>query len=201
MDSEKTVRAAAFARRSIRKYTDRPLSQNEIADIVAIAGRAPSPSNLQPWRVVAVVDADTKTKLMEACNNQSQVGDSAATLVVYTDMEDTLAHVEDTIHPGMSDRAEEIAARHRKTFSEMAESDKHWWGRAQGYTFMAYLLLEAESRGLGTSPMLGFDPDKVKSLLNLPSHAEIPVIIAMGTPNEDGFEPFRHKTERILRFI
>jgi nitroreductase len=37
-------------RRSIRSFTDRPVSKKLLLEILDIAGRAPSNSNMQPWR-------------------------------------------------------------------------------------------------------------------------------------------------------
>ncbi|MBA3672692.1 MAG: nitroreductase family protein, partial [Gemmatimonadaceae bacterium] len=47
---------------------------------------------------------------------------------------------------------------------------------------------------------LGFDPDKVKSLLELPAHVRIPALVAIGYPAEDGFRPHRLPAESIVDF-
>ncbi len=201
MPQELSVKQAANARRSIRRYTDEQISDETIRDLIATAGLAPSPWNLQPWRVIAVKDPETKAKLMAAAYGQPQVGASAVTFVIYTDMTETLDNVENTIHPGMKDREAETAKSIRDTFAKMPEADLHWWGRAQGYTFMAFLMLEAQSQGYATSGMLGFDPENVKELFNLPAHVQIPALVAMGRPAEEGFSHYRHDFDQFSKIV
>src|SRR5437868_12130212 len=94
-----TVDEAARARRSVRQYTDQPVREEDLRDILVTMGLAPSAWNLQPWRVIAVRDADTRLRLMEAARGQKQVGRAPVVLVLYSDMQDTLANLEETLHP------------------------------------------------------------------------------------------------------
>jgi nitroreductase len=50
-------------RRSIRSFSDRPVPQAVIENIIAAAGTAPSGANKQPWRFVAVQDAALKKEI------------------------------------------------------------------------------------------------------------------------------------------
>ena len=50
-------------RRSIREYTDEPVSDQDLGMILESARLAPSGENAQPWRFVVVKDADTRKKL------------------------------------------------------------------------------------------------------------------------------------------
>ncbi len=45
-----------FARRSIRKYTDEPVSEKDVRTILEAAMAAPSASNRKPWHFVVVTD-------------------------------------------------------------------------------------------------------------------------------------------------
>ena len=65
---------------------------------------------------------------------------------------------------------------------------------------LGYLLLLAESFGFATSPMLGFDPEKVKALLDLPAHVKIPAIISIGYAGEEGARPHRLSEESLVEF-
>ena len=58
-------------RRSIRRFTDRPVSKKLLLEILDIAGRAPSNSNMQPWRVY-VVGGAAKDKLAQALSDAHQ---------------------------------------------------------------------------------------------------------------------------------
>lgn len=55
-----------FARRSIRKYTDRPVSKEEIRTLLEAAMAAPSASNRKPWRFIVITERRTLDALAEA---------------------------------------------------------------------------------------------------------------------------------------
>ena len=48
---------AIFARRSIRKFTDEPVGDAQIEEMLKAAMAAPSATNAQPWRFLVVQDA------------------------------------------------------------------------------------------------------------------------------------------------
>ena len=66
---------------------------------------------------------------------------------------------------------------------------------------LGYLLLILESRGYGSSPMLGFDPAGVKRLFSLPDHVEVAALVAFGKPANAGRNSVRHELESIARFV
>jgi nitroreductase len=80
----------------------------------------------------------------------------------------------------------------------MTPAERAAWGQAQTGIALGYLLLCAESLGLGSSPMLGFDADRVRQLLQIPAHAPINALVALGIPDEPGFRPHRHPLSRIV---
>lgn len=49
--SYRFVDDAIIGRRSIRSYLDRPVSREVVSDILDVSRRAPSGTNMQPWRV------------------------------------------------------------------------------------------------------------------------------------------------------
>ncbi|MEE8392183.1 MAG: nitroreductase family protein [Anaerolineae bacterium] len=55
-----------FARRSIRKYTDEPVSEEDIQTLLEAAMAAPSASNRKPWQFVVVTERQTLDALAEA---------------------------------------------------------------------------------------------------------------------------------------
>lgn len=194
-----TVSQAAKSRVSIRKYKDSSISREQIDSILDTAGRAPSPWNLQPWRVVVVTDPELKQQLMAAAYGQRQVGAAPVVFVVTSDMTDTIATAEETVHPGMPDKAA-AAQGIRDTFAKMDAQTLAQWGFAESNIFLGYLLLAIHEAGLGSSPMLGFDPAKVKEVLGLPEHVTIPAIVAAGIADEDGFSQYRHPLDRWVTY-
>jgi nitroreductase len=196
-----TVTEAAEARRSIRQYKDRAVPAEDMREILRIAGLAPSAFNVQPWRFVVVEDAATKAALQQAAFGQKQVGGAPAVLVLYSDMKDVMETLEETVHPGYGEDKRPTAAEGvRKSLAGMGDDELRAWGAGQSYIALGYLLLAAQSLGYATSPMLGFNPAKVKEILDLPEHVAIPAMVALGEADEAGFPHHRHPVERVASF-
>lgn len=199
---EKTVRQSAQDRHSVRKYTSDPITEQQIEALIDVAKRAPSPYNVQPWRLIAVREEQMKAKLMKAAKNQPQVGAAPVVFILTSDMEDFMKHVEEVIHPGLPEekKPEELKSV-RETFEKMGVEGRRNWGRQISYIFLGYFLLAAESLDYGTSPMLGFEPDMVRELFDLPATTEIPALISVGRKAEQGFPQHRHSVSRILKIV
>jgi nitroreductase len=196
-----TASEAALSRRSIRQYAPSPVAEADLRELLRLAGRAPSAFNVQPWRFVVVQDEALKARLSEAAYGQQQIVRAPATIVLYSDMAGALERMPDAMHPGMSaaQRAAGVAS-FRGTFTNQSVEEREAWGNAQSNIALGYLLLLAESLGFATSPMLGFDPEKVKALLELPAHVRIPAIVSIGYAAEEGFTPHRLPAETLVDF-
>ncbi|MDR2207759.1 MAG: nitroreductase family protein [Azoarcus sp.] len=72
--------------RSVRAYLPDPVSDDQLAAIIAAAQSASSSSNLQVWSVVAVRDPARRAKLAELAAGQSQVAEAPLQLVWIADL-------------------------------------------------------------------------------------------------------------------
>jgi nitroreductase len=80
------VNEAIKQRRSIRKYTDEEVSDNDIELLLEAALWAPSAGNVQPWEFVVVKDPETKHRLALAALNQTFVEKAPVVIVVCADL-------------------------------------------------------------------------------------------------------------------
>ncbi len=76
-----------FARRSIRKYTDQAISEEDIKKLLEAGMAAPSSSNRKPWHIVVVQDRETLKKLAEAHPYGKMLNEAAAAMAVCGDTE------------------------------------------------------------------------------------------------------------------
>jgi F420 biosynthesis protein FbiB-like protein len=60
------VSDAIKERRSIRKYSTKPVPQEAVEEVLVAAGWAPSAHNAQPWRFIVLADPAVKRELAEA---------------------------------------------------------------------------------------------------------------------------------------
>ena len=82
MDSSDMI-AAILSRRSIRKYTDKPVDTGSIMQILKSAQWAPSGLNNQPWRFMVISDRDIKNKLSETTKYSRIVKECACCIAVF----------------------------------------------------------------------------------------------------------------------
>ena len=198
---ERTTAQAALSRRSIRQYDPTPIDEADLRELLRLAGRAPSAYNAQPWRFVVVQDDAVKEKLAGAAYGQQQVLRAPATIVLYSDMANALERMPESMHPDMPADARAAGVENfRGTFGNQSVEEREAWGNAQANIALGYLLLIAESLGYATSPMLGFDQEKVKALLGLPAHVRIPALVSIGRAAEDGFPPHRLPADTLVDF-
>lgn len=197
----RTAAEAADSRRSIRFYEETPIPEEGLRELLRLAARAPSAFNAQPWRFVVVREPDTRAALAAAAYGQQQIVRAPATIVVISDMLDAIERMPESMHPNLpQDNRDAGVASFRATFSGKPADDREAWGVGQANIALGYLLLLAESMGYATSPMLGFEPEKVKALLQLPDHVRIPALVSIGYASEEGFPPHRLPIETLISF-
>ncbi len=78
--------AALLSRRSIRKYTDEPVSDADLATILRAAMAAPTAFNQQSWRFVAVRDPEVRAALSVASKHAGMLADAPLVIVVCGDL-------------------------------------------------------------------------------------------------------------------
>jgi nitroreductase len=73
---------AIRARRNVRAYTDRPLSNEDLTRILEAGRRAPSSRNWQPWDYIVVTDRQQLAELSTVKRYAGHVAGSAATIAL-----------------------------------------------------------------------------------------------------------------------
>ena len=196
-----SVTEAIKSRVSIRKYVQEPINQDDLHEILELGGLAPSAWNAQTWRFAVVQTPEMKEKLQAAAYGQGQITSAPAVIVVYSDMEDTLATVEETAHPGMGEAGR---VNQRKTFEStfggQDVAQRGQWATAQAHIAFGFLMLAARTKGYDTVPMIGFNPQAVRELLGLPEHVQFAGLLPVGKRAEEGHPHHRHSVERITKF-
>ncbi|GAJ12851.1 unnamed protein product, partial [marine sediment metagenome] len=68
-------------RRSVREFTDEPVSDEKLRRVLEAARLAPSASNRQDWKFVVVKDTNKRKALTQVANNQAFVGQAPIIIV------------------------------------------------------------------------------------------------------------------------
>ena len=79
---------AIKSRQSVRKYSDKPISDDVLNNILEAGRLAPSWVNVQPWKFIVVKSQATKDLLAEAAGRQAQVKNAQIVICCIADLDD-----------------------------------------------------------------------------------------------------------------
>ncbi len=82
-------------RRSVREFTDKPISKEEINTILNAGRWAPSGLNNQPWRFIVIREKDTIVQVSECTHYTKVVAGAPLLIAVYLDTENSYSHTKD----------------------------------------------------------------------------------------------------------
>ena len=179
----KSLPEVLLSRRATAHFRPDSVPEEYLRAILELGGQAPSGYNLQPWRFIIVRDAENRKRLQQAARNQLKVGEAPVVLIAFGIKGEWKTYVESILKDGAKrglGRAEEVSKK-AEGIIEFLNSipDAVWLSRHTMINFTAMMLL-AESYGLDTAPMEGFDPEAVKQEFNLPPDAEVVALLALG---------------------
>ena len=170
-----------ITRRSIRRYTDEPVTREDIKRCVEAARFAPSWKNTQTTRYIAVFDREMKERIANECVcgfefNRSNIN-SAAALIVETTVEKRSGYEKDG------------------SFS--TTKGTHWQSFDAGITAEAFSLA-AYAKGLGSVILGVYDEAKVIEIAGIPEGQKVSALIPVGVPAEDPQAPKRKEVADLL---
>ncbi len=169
-------------RRSIRKYSDKPVEDEKIIQLLEAARLAPSGGNTQPWHFIIVKSEDTRHKLAKASNNQKWMLTAPVFIVCVADIRCRInADVEISIDENGPQKELKQIIRDTSIAVE-------------------HIVLEADKQGLGTCWVAWFTQDEVRPILNIPSDKYVVCILTLGHANEIPKARPRKKLEEIMHY-
>ncbi|MDR0186198.1 NADPH-dependent oxidoreductase [Prevotella brunnea] len=170
-------------RRTIRKYSDRELSETFLKDLLSKAERAPTMGNLQLYSVVMTTDSENKRRLAPAHFHQPMVENAPCLLTFCADFRRTSLWAEErNATPGYDN------------FLSFMNAATDALLYCQTFTYLA------ESEGLGTC-FLGttiYNSESIVNALHLPRLVMPVATLTVGWPAEEGVPTDRLPIEGIL---
>ena len=180
-------------RRSVRQFSDRPVARETVEWIVRAAASAPSGANKQPWRFVAVGDAELKRQIRLGAEAEEREFYSRRASARW--LEDLAPFGTDESKPYL-----EIAPWLLVVFRLVRADDggQIYYGEESCGIAVGMLLVAAQYAGLATlthtpSPM-GF----LGSILGRPAHERPYMLIPLGYPAEPCQVPVHALSRRPL---
>jgi len=176
-------------RRSIRKYSSKPVTEETLHTILEAARWAPSWANSQCRRLIVVRDQETKSKLAETLRSRIPGKKNAATEAM-TEAPVVIVACAERWRSGCftSEDKQGIPATDKGEF---------WFMFDVGLA-MQNVTLAAHSLGLGTVHVGLFDTGEVARILGIPDNIAVVELMPLGWPDEK--PPIRPRKE-ISEFV
>ena len=171
-------------RRSVKHYDPaHEMSEAEINALLELALLSPTSFNMQHWRFVVVTDTEKLAAIQTAAWNQAQVTEASITILLCAKLN---AH-EDAgrywVHAPQS--VQDILVPMISPFYQNnAQLRRDEAMRSIGIAAQT-LMLTAKSMGYDSCPMIGFDPEKVAEIIDLPENHVIGMMLTVGKALKD----------------
>ena len=170
-----------LTRRSVRKFTDEPVSRELLEKVAALAAYAPSWKNTQISRYLAIEDPEVRNTIAEeyclpGANNPNIIK-GAPLLVAQTFVKSRCGYERDG------------------TFT--TDREDGWQYYDCGIAAQTFCLA-AHDLGLATVIMGVFDRKRLQAYLQIPEDQELMALIAVGHPSEVGPAPKRKDVDVLL---
>jgi len=205
-----------LGRRSIRKFTDESVSVEDIRELIDCARYAPSDTNSQTWKFLAITNRDLIKRIEDTTWEQLRVRASEAEA---RGLEREAKLLVKSFGPYATAFSEApvlivcLATPYNSKFRErifdpIALVDDHVWaeeGIKSSCLASQNLMLAAHARGLATCPMTGpvlLAQDRLRDILSIPAECQINMVIALGHPTAERPNKLpRKELEEILEII
>ena len=171
-------------RRATAVFEETAPSSENLEAILAAGLQAPSSYNLQPWRFVVVRSPEGRKRLRAACFNQGKVEEAPVVIVACGDMDGWRnGDLEEMMRlgrdGGIPENFLEQMRSHIPIYLQELPNFSAWLNRQVMLAFTT-MMWAAESLGLDTAPLEGFDANKVRVALKLPLSYEPVALLAVG---------------------
>jgi len=168
-------------RRSVRRYSNRPVAKEDILKCLETARLAPSACNSQPWHFIVIDEPELRkrvaARIFSGLYGMNKFAKEAPVLVaVVSEKMKFLAAVGSQVRDT------------RYFLTDIGIACEH-------------LILQAEELGIGSCWMGWFDEKALKEEMNIPRNKKIDIVIALGYAAEDKIIPKARKSlEEISSF-
>jgi len=202
-------------RRTIRRFSARPIENGLIDEILEAGRRAPSASNTQPWRFVVVRDETRKAALAQAAQGQKSVSTAPVVIVICGDpsavkpaawmkrwaefreagMEEELATT------GVVEAVRLTAPARQKEFERLGKERVVAVSLASNVAIaVSFMTLRAHELGLGSCWIGAFSRNKAREIAKVPDSVEVMWLLAVGYPDITPVERPRKPLAELVRY-
>lgn len=179
---------AIYERRAIKHYDpEHELTAEEEKTLMEAAIQSPTSFNMQNWRFVLVKDKQLRADIRQAAWDQAHITDSSLLIVLTADLKaygDNPAKYWKNAPKQVAEYLSGMMIPFYEGKDQLIRDEAMRSCGIAGQTIM----VAAKAMGYDTCPMIGFDPEAVAKVINLPEDHAIGFIIVVGKRAQDPFE-------------
>lgn len=196
-------------RRSASNFLpNHPITMAELNAIFDLVKMGPSAFNLQHTNYITVLDPSVKESLCKAAYGQYKVLSSSAVILVLGDKK--AYQQASQIYEGLK----MLGMVNKQEYDQMVNDTVSFY-ESRGKEFQKdeairnaslsamLFMLAAKEKGWDTCPMIGFDSEAVKSILNITDQYEVAMMITIGKEKVESRKPrgYRKPVSEFVRYI
>ncbi|MEM4205155.1 MAG: nitroreductase family protein [Candidatus Anstonellales archaeon] len=171
-------------RYAAKEFNSEKVDDNQINYILESIRLAPSSYNLQPWSIIVVSDQKIKEQLYEYSYRQRQIITASDIFVFLTDL--NIDRVLNELKAARLDygdnpnRVDQYISKLRAELSTKSREQLRSYLEHQTYIALGFAMLAAESLGIASCPMGGFEERGYRAVLGIEEDYAITVLLAIG---------------------
>ena len=162
-------------RRAVKHFGEGDVDTSKVIKAMV---NAPSSFGVQPYKVVAVINKETREQLRAVCYNQAQITE-CHTLFVLCARTNVKERAEQYIKETGAESVREMLMGFVGYMSDPVE-----WAKRQAYIALGFGLAACAEQKIASCPMEGFNATKVSEILTLDTTLVPCVLLAVGTSSD-----------------
>ncbi|MDH3794246.1 MAG: nitroreductase family protein [Nitrosopumilus sp.] len=167
-------------RRSVKHYdTNHKLTDDEVNQLLSLAVLSPTSFNIQNWRFVVVKESEIRKQIRAAAWDQTQVTDSSLLIVICADLKSWKDNPGQYWKNAPKEAQDFLVPAIGPFYEGKEQLQRDEAMRSCGIAAQT-IMLAAKSMGYDSNPMIGFDPQKVAEIINLPKDHVISMLMVIG---------------------
>lgn len=175
-------------RRSIRSFSDKPVSKEIIENIILSASTAPSGAHKQPWTFCAISNPELKKQIRIAAEEEEKISYESR---MSERWKDDLAHLGTDMHKPFLENAPWLIIAFKKVYDLDENGEKHnnYYVNESVGIACGFLIAAIHNAGLATLTHTPSPMNFLEKILNRPKNERAYILFPVGYAHEETFVP------------
>lgn len=188
IEASKLLDTNMQSRRSVRKFSDRPIPEDVIQNLIRIASSAPSGAHKQPWHFAVISSVDIKQKIREAAEKEEYTNYHGR---MSEEWLDDLKQFGTDWHKDFLTIAPYLVVIFKKSYDieSTGEKSKNYYVNESVGIACGFLLAAIHQLGLVSLTHTPSPMNFLTRLLDRPDNEKAYLLIPVGYPAEDATVP------------